>query len=73
MTDEISPVGIFCDLSSDPEIKSAILIDCELSVDAFAAKHSQTIRRHYATGGYSLDFEEAHQAAARLWRYLRGI
>lgn len=73
MTDELSPVGLFCDLSTNPEIKSAILLDCELAVDDFAAKHSKTIREHYAVGGYNLDFEDTYQSAVRLWRYLRGI
>uniref|UniRef100_UPI00402B9B69 hypothetical protein n=1 Tax=Methylomonas sp. SPW-1 TaxID=3438877 RepID=UPI00402B9B69 len=71
MTDDLRPAGIFRDLSTNPETKMAILTDCELAVDDFAAKHGQTIREHYAIGGYNLDFEEAYQAAACLWRYLR--
>lgn len=71
MTDALRPAGIFRDLATDPATKTAILIDCELAVDEFAAKHGQTIRQHYAAGGYSMDFEEGYQSAARLWRYLR--
>lgn len=71
MTVELRPVGIFRDLSADPATKAAILIDCELAIDDFAAKHGQTIRQHYAKGGYDIDFEDGYQAATRLWRYLR--
>jgi hypothetical protein len=71
MIDDQRPSGLFSDLATNPETKAAILIDCELAVDEFAAKHGQTIRQHYAGGGYNIDFEEGYQAAARLWRYLR--
>jgi hypothetical protein len=66
MMDDQRPSGLFSDLATNPETKAAILIDCEL-----AAKHGQTIRQHYAVGGYNIDFEEGYQAATRLWRYLR--
>ena len=71
MTDELRPAGLFRDLAADPATKAAILIDCELAVDDFAAKHGQTIRQHYAACGYNMDFEEGYQSAMRLWRYLR--
>ena len=71
MTDP-SPAGMFRDLATDPEARAAILEDAALSVDEFADRHGPTIRQHYAKGGHRMDYEDGHQAAARLWRYLRG-
>ncbi|PKD40457.1 hypothetical protein CWO84_09960 [Methylomonas sp. Kb3] len=42
MIDEQRPSGLFSDLATNPETKAAILIDCELAVDEFAAKHGKT-------------------------------
>lgn len=71
MTDDISPAGLFKDLATDRTAHAAILADAGLAVDDFAHRHGPTIRQHYAKGGHKMDFEEGHQAAARLWRYMR--
>ncbi|WP_446812293.1 hypothetical protein ACH50O_23545 (plasmid) [Methylomonas sp. 2BW1-5-20] len=71
MTEDPNPAGIFSDLATNPATKAAIMQDAALSVDDFADRHGQTIRQHYAKGGYKMDFEDGHQAAAQLWRYLR--
>lgn len=73
MTDTLSPAGVFRDLATDCTARAAILADAGLAVDEFAEKHGQTIRQHYAKGGHKMDFEEGHQAAAQLWRYLREL
>jgi hypothetical protein len=66
-----NPRGVFEDLATNPATKAALLSDQGFAVDDFAHKHAETIRTHYAKGGYALSYEEAHQQAARLWRYLR--
>jgi len=71
MTDTINPAGLFRDLATDRKTQAAILADAGLAVDEFAHRHGATIRQHYAKGGHKMDFEEGHQTAAQLWRYLR--
>jgi len=68
---ESTPAAVFEDLATNPTTKAAIMQDSRLGVDEFADKHSQTIRDHYAKGGYQIDFEESYQTASKLWRYLR--
>ncbi|WP_446812286.1 hypothetical protein ACH50O_23435 (plasmid) [Methylomonas sp. 2BW1-5-20] len=64
MIDDLTPSGIYGDLATNRDIKASIEIDCSLVVDDFAAKHGQTIRQHYAAGGYSKDFEEGWSSEA---------
>ena len=66
--------AFFDDLAAAPDIKSTLMSDRRLTEDIFAAKHADTIRRHY-TKMLHLEFlpEDAHFFASCIWRYLNSL
>lgn len=66
--------AFFDDLAMIPDIKSALTSDRRLSEDEFAARHADTIRRHYTTVA-RLEFlqEDAYFFASCVWRYLNSL
>lgn len=75
MTETIRIGGAFFDdLATIPDVKSALMRDHRLSEDEFAARHAETIRRHYAKV-VRLEFlqEDAEFFASCIWRYLNSL
>ena len=66
--------AFFDDLATIPDVKSALMRDRQLSEDAFAARHAETIRQHY-TKIARLEFlqDDAHFFASCIWRYLNSL
>ncbi len=71
MIDNFGPEKIYSDLASDPATKFSIDEDCRLLIDDFAKKHSKTVSQRYMQDGFVIGIEDSHQAAERLWHYLR--
>jgi hypothetical protein len=66
--------AFFDDLATIPDVKSALMRDRRLSESEFAARHAETIRRHY-TRIARLEFlqEDAQFFASCIWRYLNSL
>lgn len=70
MSADIDPAALLRDLATNPTLYGALLADQELGVDDFVDRHVLSIRQHFASAGYRLDFESGYSLAARVWRFL---
>ncbi len=64
--------GFFEDLATTPETEARLLVDSRLTEQEFAARHADTVLKHYMSA-FSFDFlrEDAEFFAAAIWHYLR--
>lgn len=67
----IDPTGraIYGDIATNLNIQNRLRADIDLSLDAFAEKHSPTIIDHYASE-YPIEDEYALEIAAAVWLHL---
>lgn len=69
----LDPTFVFFSLIPNQAAFDAIIADRNLTIEAFADKHHDTLREHFARTGKGKDVEHAYQAATQLHGYLQSL
>ena len=69
----LDPEQICHALASNPDLKAALLANCQLELDAFVIRQSPPIQAHYTHAGEDMGAEHARAAAAELWHYIQSL
>lgn len=69
----LDPTFVFFSLIPDQAAFDAIIADRNLTTEAFAEKHRDTIREHFARNGKCRHVEHADQTATELHGYIQSL